>query len=148
MTTSIRPATLSDIPALFTIRTCVTENALDLEQLAELGITPETIAEAINHSPCAWIAEVDGAPVGFSMVDGEDACVFAAFVLPGFEGRGIGRALMAQAEASLFADHAVIWLETAQASRASGFYRTLGWQVTQTLDDGDVRFEKKRAAER
>jgi len=144
MKNTIRLASVADIDAIFDIRTSVRENHLSRDQLAEMGITPETIRQAILESPCVWIAEVDGAPAGFSMADAEDGCVFAAFVLPEFEGRGLGRSLMDKAEAFLFQHHRTIWLETAEASRASGFYRSLGWLVVEHLPGGDVRFEKRR----
>ena len=51
---------------------------------------------------------------------------------------------MAKAEAFLFQHHPTIWLETAENSRASGFYRHLGWQAVANLPEGDVRFEKSR----
>lgn len=107
-----------------------------------MGITPETVRQAILENPCAWIAEIDGIPVGFSMVDVEEGCVFAAFVLPEFEGYGLGRSLMSKAEACLFQHHHTIWLETAEASRAGGFYRHLGWHPVENLPEGDLRFEK------
>jgi GNAT superfamily N-acetyltransferase len=69
--------------------------------------------------------------LGFAMVDPETACLFAAFVLPEQEGRGMGRALIAACEAALFARHDMIWLETDGASRAAGIYQRLGWRVTQ-----------------
>jgi GNAT superfamily N-acetyltransferase len=142
MEKTIRLANPADINAVFDIRTSVQENHLSHDQLAEMGITPETIRQAILETPCAWVAEVDRVPVGFSMVDVEDGCVFAAFVLPEFEGRGLGSSLMNKAEACLFQHHQTIWLETAEASRASGFYRNLGWQPVENLPEGDVRFEK------
>ncbi|CAD1791149.1 MULTISPECIES: GNAT family N-acetyltransferase [Xanthomonas] len=132
----------ADIDAIFDIRTRVHENHFSRDQLVEMGITPATIQKAILETPCAWVAEVNGAPVGFSIVDVEEGCVFAAFVLPGFEGNGLGRRLMDKAEACLFQRHRTIWLETAEASRASGFYRSLGWQPVKNLPGGDVRFEK------
>jgi GNAT superfamily N-acetyltransferase len=138
----IRLANQADISAIFDIRTSVQENHLSHDQLAQMGITPETIREAILEAPCVWIAEVDGVPVGFSMADVEEGCVFAAFVLPEFEGHGLGRSLMGKAEGFLFQHHQTIWLETAAASRASGFYRNLGWQPVANLPEGDVRFEK------
>ncbi len=144
MEKTIRLATVEDIPAMFEIRTGVRENHLSYQQLADMGITPQTLQQALAEAPCAWVAEVAGVPVGFSMADAEDGCVFAAFVLPGFEGHGLGRALMEKAEVFLFQDHEVLWLETAEASRASGFYRRLGWQVVKRLPEGDVRFEKRR----
>lgn len=43
MEKSIRLASLADIGAIFDIRTRVHENHLSLDQLAEMGITPNTI---------------------------------------------------------------------------------------------------------
>ncbi len=140
----IRPATEADVDAVFHIRTSVKENHLSLEQMAAMGITPDVIREAITAEPCAWLAEADGKPVGFVMVDAEEGCVFAAFVLPEWEGRGIGQRLMAKAEASLFRQHETIWLETDGRSRASGFYAHLDWKPAVSYPNGDVRFEKKR----
>lgn len=139
----IRLANHADIDAIFHIRTSVRENHLSHAQLTEMGITPEAIRKAIAEAPCAWVAEVDDVPVGFSMADREEGCVFAVFVLPAFEGYGLGRSLMGKAEAYLFQKHQTIGLETAEASRTSGFYRHLGWQSVGHLADGDVRFEKR-----
>ena len=144
MEKTIRVATPADIDMIFDIRTSVRENHLSRDQLAELGITPDTIRQAIRGTPCAWVAVVNGAGAGFSMVDVESGCVFAAFVRPEYEGHGLGRGLMGEAEALLFKHHRTIWLETAEASRASGFYRSLGWQPVARLPEGDVRFEKVR----
>lgn len=144
MEKTTRVANQADIPAIFAIRTSVRENHLSLEQLTEMGITPQTISQALLAAPCIWVAEVDGVAAGFSMADAEDGCVFAAFVRPEFEGLGLGRSLMARAEEFLFQHHPTIWLETAENSRASGFYRTLGWQAVANLPEGDIRFEKSR----
>ncbi|RON51630.1 GNAT family N-acetyltransferase [Pseudomonas frederiksbergensis] len=138
----VRMGNQTDISAIFDIRTSVKENHLSLGQLKQMGITPETIRQAMSQAPCVWIAEVDGLPVGFSMADVEDGCVFAAFVRPEFEGHGLGRCLMEKVEAFLFQHHQTIWLETADASRASGFYRHLGWRPVAHLPEGDIRFEK------
>jgi len=142
MNITTRLADQADIPAIFAIRTSVRENHLSLEQLTEMGITPQTINQALLAAPCIWVAEIQGAPAGFAMADADDGCVFAAFVQPEYEGQGLGRSLMARAEAFLFEQHRTIWLETAENSRASGFYRSLGWQLVAHLPEGDVRFEK------
>lgn len=110
----------ADIDAIFDIRTRVHENRLSRDQLVEMGITPATIQKAILEAPCAWVAEVNGAPVGFSMVDVEQGCVFAAFVLPDFEGNGLGRRLMDKAEACLFQHHRTIgWKQLRLAVRVA-----------------------------
>ncbi|WP_425274312.1 hypothetical protein [Pseudomonas kitaguniensis] len=65
MEKTIRLANPADINAIFDIRTSVQENHLSHDQLTDMGITPETIRQAILDTPCAWVAEVDGVPVGF-----------------------------------------------------------------------------------
>lgn len=50
------------------------------------------------------------------MVDLETACLFAVFVLPEFEGKGIGKRLIQVREAALFERHPAAWLETAKAA--------------------------------
>lgn len=74
------------------------------------------------------------------MADRGEACVLAVFVLPAFEGDGLGRSLMGKAQAYLFQRYQTIGLETAEASRASGFYRHLDRQAVRHLPDGDIRF--------
>lgn len=145
---TLRIATAADVEALFDIRTSVTQNHLSREQMAQMGIDAETLASLLSAAPCAWLAEVDGRPVAFSMIDLDDACLFAVFVRPAFEGRGLGTAVLRPAEQALFARHARIWLVTdgRQDVRANGFYQRHGWAVSEALDDGDLRYEKACAA--
>lgn len=147
MTGTIRIATTADIDSLFDIRTCVVQNHLSCEQLTALGITAATLAEAIEQGPCAWIVEVDGVPAGFTMIDCDGGEVFALFVRPEFEGIGIGRMLMETAEKALLHDHRTIWLVTDghEDIRANGFYQRLGWSLAGSIDDRDVRYEKRRS---
>lgn len=145
MTVTIRDAAEEDIPAIFEVRTSVRENHLSLEQMAELGITSETIRQALCQEPCIWVAVQGAHVVGFSMADAADACLFAAFVRPKWAGQGIGRRLMERAEAFLFERHSSIWLHTDGASRAAGFYERLGWERMQDAENRDARFEKHRA---
>lgn len=144
----IRRARSADVEAVFAIRTSVIENHLSGEQLAAIGITPQSIEEALEAQPCGWLALVDDMPAGFAMVDLDDGCLFALFVRPGHEGAGLGSSLLAMAEQALFAHHARIWLETAAnpTIRANGFYRRHGW-VPQPADaKGDAWFYKTRPA--
>mgnify|MGYP002143512051 CR=1 FL=1 len=140
----IRPATEQDIDLILHF---VRELAIYEKAEHEVKATPEHVRRTLfcaNPSVFGLICEIEGKAVGFAMVDAEEGCVFAAFVLPEWEGRGLGRRLMAEAEASLFRRHETIWLETDGRSRASGFYAHLGWKPTATDGNGDVRFEKKR----
>jgi ribosomal protein S18 acetylase RimI-like enzyme len=144
MTITIRDAAEEDIPAIFEVRTSVRENHLSVEQMAELGITNETIRQFLRKEPCIWVAVHEEHIVGFSMGDAADACVFAAFVRPEWEGQGIGRRLMERAEAFLFERHSLIWLHTDGSSRAAGFYERLGWMRMPDVENRDARFEKHR----
>lgn len=147
MQTLIRTATQDDIDTLFRIRTSVVQNHLSVEQMAELGITPQVLAESIEAAPCVWVAEVDGRAVAFGMVDLAEGEVFAMFVLPAYENLGLGRQLMAVAEAALFEHHERLYLITdgRDEIRANGFYQRLGWVVVGQVDGDDVRYEKSRA---
>ena len=143
----IREAQLEDIETLFNIRTSVIENHQSREELATLGITPETVAEMLQSDCRAWIAEIDQQPIAFSMANAAEKTIFAMFVLPSFEGRGAGRALMQQAEQWLwFQGVEEIWLLTGNDSnlRAYGFYRHLGWTPTDIEPDGQIKFLKKK----
>jgi len=144
---TIRPAGAADVAALFDIRTSVRENHLSMAQLAELGITPDTLPAMLAHPGRGWLAERDGRALGFAMADTADATIFALFVRSEAEGQGIGRALLAEAEAWLFGQGCdTIWLATDRdrAVRANGFYRHLGWQDNDPYEDDQVRFIKQR----
>ncbi|AZF63492.1 MULTISPECIES: GNAT family N-acetyltransferase [Pseudomonas] len=142
----IRVATPDDIDTLFAIRTSVVQNHLSREQMTALGITPQVLADSIREAPCVWIAEVEGRPVAFSMVDRAAGEVFAMFVQPGYEGLGLGRRLMAVAEAALFEQHERLFLITdgRDEIRANGFYQRLGWSMVARVEGDDVRYEKSR----
>jgi ribosomal protein S18 acetylase RimI-like enzyme len=143
----VRLATLADIDSLFAIRTAVLQNHLSRAQLADLGITPQVLADSIREAPCVWVAHLNGQPAAFSMVDLAEGEVFAMFVHPAYEGRGLGRRLMAVAEAALFERHDRLFLVTdgRDEIRANGFYQRLGWSKVGRVDGDDVRYEKSRA---
>ena len=48
MGTVIRVATPDDIESIFDIRTAVVQNHLSREQMAELGITPQVVADSMR----------------------------------------------------------------------------------------------------
>lgn len=144
MAVKIRLAVPDDVPGLFNVRTSVKENAMNQEEMQALGITPEAITSMILASDYTWVAVDDERIVGFSMIIPEDNCLFAAFVLPQYEGFGLGKQLVQIAEQALFTHSVTIWLETGKHTRAAGFYRHLGWGNEQDAGDGDIRLEKRR----
>lgn len=143
---TIRVAKLDDIDTLFEIRTSVVENYQSREEIAELGITPESVAEMLKADCCAWIAELHSRPVGFSIANGTQKTIFGVFVIPEFEGRGFGRALMQAAEEWLWSKGIEeIWLLTGNDPhlRAYGFYLHLDWQPVGMEVEGDFKGEMK-----
>ncbi|ELO0988764.1 GNAT family N-acetyltransferase [Citrobacter freundii] len=144
MDINIRPAQLSDVESIFIVRTSVTENHLSREEMREMGITESTVSNMIEEGRCAWVATYDNEVVGFSMILRGKGSLFGLFVLPTYEGRGIGRRLTKIAEQELFKHHDVAWLETDGNSRAAKFYMQLGWTNKTTLDGDFIRFEKQR----
>lgn len=142
---TIRKVTKGDIPDLFAIRIATWENERGAEELAGLGITHESVRAMLGASHQGWIAHENGRPVGFAMANRETGELWVISVLAEYEGRGIGRALMEQAEGWLFAEGwKEIWLSTylEEHWRAVGFYRHLGWVDWKT--DGDRYLKKAR----
>ncbi|EDW4455564.1 GNAT family N-acetyltransferase [Salmonella enterica subsp. enterica] len=140
----IRQALITDVDSIFEIRTSVTENHLSREEMRQMGITERSVADMIQKSTCAWVAMDGVKAVGFTMVLHDKGCLFAAFVFPEYEGKGIGRELLMRAEEELFKHHEVIWLETDINSRAARIYKHLGWGNKTDIDENHIRLEKKR----
>lgn len=142
----VRVAQSTDIETLFDIRTSVNENYQSREEIAELGITPESIAEMLATDCCAWLAELDGQSVGFAISNATEATIFGIFIRPDFEGKGAGRALMQAAETWLWSQGLdEIWLLTGNdpTLRAYGFYQHLDWVLSEIIIEGDYAGEAK-----
>ncbi|BBK33209.1 L-amino acid N-acyltransferase YncA [Stella humosa] len=132
----IRRAAHADIPRLFEIRFAVTENRL----IDPTRVTAADCAWFIDHSD-VWVWVEDGTIRGFSAADPRDATIWALFVEPGQDGRGIGRALLAVACDTLRRHRfRSASLTTDAGSRAEGFYRAAGW-VEIGRDGGEVRLQ-------
>lgn len=142
----IRIAQQKDIETLFEIRTSVIENHQSRKEIAALGITPASVTAMLQTDCCAWIAELDGQSIGFSIANKIEKTIFGIFVLPGFEQRGVGRHLMQAAETWLW-NHGIdeIWLVTGNdpSLRAYGFYLHLGWIAVGVETEGDFKGEMK-----
>ncbi|MRD48056.1 GNAT family N-acetyltransferase [Caenimonas koreensis] len=128
---SIRPITPADIPALFHVRPRTRENALTLDELRALGITPESVATWLEGSTCGWLWQTPaGEVVGFCMAEKDAGELLVIALLPEYEGRGIGGQLMQHAESWLAqSGRTRAWLTTDidPTLRAYGFYRHRGW---------------------
>ncbi|MCY3765422.1 MAG: GNAT family N-acetyltransferase [Gemmatimonadetes bacterium] len=145
----IRKAIAADIPVLFEIRTAVNENAMTEADLAASGITPERSEELLRTEGRCWVAEAGKPVVGFCIANSKTRSIWALFVLPAYEGRGIGRRLAETAVDWLWQNGAEeIWLETETNTRAEGFYEHLGWRRGEVvIKDGyeEVRYNLKKS---
>ena len=141
----IREATAADMPGISRVRLSVVENAATAERLAQRGITNESVAASFLADAKGWVAEEAGEIVAFSIADRAARSVFALFVLPSHEGRGLGSQLLSNAVQWLWDDGATrIWLATGPGTRAAYFYQRRGWLHTGPADHGDIRFELSR----
>ncbi|MFM2358053.1 MAG: hypothetical protein RLY16_45 [Bacteroidota bacterium] len=122
---TIRIAIPSDIPAIQIIRNAVKENTLSDPNL----IPDELVEQYLTERGMGWVALKDSAIVGFAIVDFQDPSIWALFIHPDFEGKGIGKQLLQVMLAGYFQqnDHP-LWLSTDEKSRAAVFYEKQGWK--------------------
>src|SRR5436853_7758797 len=135
---ALRPAELSDIPAMHTVRLSVHENVLR----DHASVTADAYRAMLVDRGRGWVDERDGRIVGFGVADRQARNIWALFVDPGFEGNGIGRGLIAAMVTWLHEQSsAPIWLTTEPGSRAERFYRAAGWRDVGSTETGEIRFE-------
>ena len=140
-TDSFREAVIEDIAVIQTIRNAVRENRLSDPS----RVTDNDVQEYILDRGKGWVYEHDGHIVGFAIGDLQDANIWALFILPEFEGIGIGRSLHDTMVTWMFDQGlSCIWLSTAPGTRAERFYREAGWTKTGITPSGEIRFELSR----
>jgi GNAT superfamily N-acetyltransferase len=134
----IRKATREDIPRLFEIRNAVEENRLQQPEL----VTVADCAWFIDNA-AFWLWIEDGDIQGFSAGDPRDGSIFALFIHPAYEGRGIGQTLLPLACQTLTAaGHKIARLTTEASTRAEHFYKMNGWSEIGRQSDGQIIFQK------
>lgn len=120
----LRQACGADIPAMSAIRLSVRENILS----DPARVTLRMYEDYLERDGRGWVAEVDGAVAAFCYADRHRAAIWALFVDPAHEGRGLARQLLALAVQWLFAlGHTRITLGTGPGTRADRFYAAQGW---------------------
>ncbi|HEU0299341.1 MAG TPA: GNAT family N-acetyltransferase, partial [Longimicrobium sp.] len=94
----IRETREEDIDRLFDIRARTRENPVSREQLAAAGITPASFAAELRSGNMkGWVCLDGSSPVGFCSADAAGGEVLVLAVLPEYEGRGVGKRLLAEA---------------------------------------------------
>ncbi|RYZ30435.1 MAG: N-acetyltransferase [Chitinophagaceae bacterium] len=135
---TFREATIDDISQIQRVRNAVKENVLSDPAL----VTDADCVNFITRRGKGWVCEEDGKIVGFSITDLLGNNIWALFVDPDYEGRGIGKKLHQLMLDWYFSQtDKTVWLSTAPASRAEGFYRKEGWTENGTYGKGEIKFE-------
>lgn len=120
----IREAKVEDIPQIQIVRNAVKENTLSNPVL----ITDKDVEEFLFERGKGWVCELNGKVVGFSIVDFKESNIWALFLHPDFEKRGIGKQLHEVMLNYYFSKtREKVWLGTDPGTRAEQFYRLQGW---------------------
>lgn len=140
-TINYREATIADIKQIQIVRHSVKENILSNTDL----VTDEDCKEFLTIRGKGWVCEVDGSVVGFAIADLKENNVWALFLKPEFEGRGIGGYLHKLMLDWYFSTgKKYIWLGTSPNTRAELFYRKNGWTHTGQHGNDELKFEMTR----
>ena len=133
-----REAKVEDISQIQIVRNTVKENTLSNPNL----VTDEDCKSFITNKGKGWVCEIDKEIVGFSIVDLLENNIWALFVHPNFENKGIGKQLQQLMLDWYFQQtNTTIWLGTAPNTRAEKFYQLQGWTKIGTHGKGETKFE-------
>ena len=133
-----REATIADIPQMQIVRHLVKENVLSNPVL----VTDEDCKNYITIKGKGWVCEVNNFIIGFSIADLVDKNIWALFVHPEFERKGIGKKLHDTMLNWYFNQtKETVWLSTAPNTRAEKFYRKAGWKDVGKHGKKEIKFE-------
>ncbi|HKX86705.1 MAG TPA: GNAT family N-acetyltransferase [Flavobacterium sp.] len=133
-----REATLQDIDQIQIVRNSVKENTLSDPGL----VTNKDCEEFLFERGKGWVCEIDHTIVGFAIADLKENNIWALFLDPNFEKKGIGRKLHQMMMDWYFSQtNEKVWLGTAFNTRAEEFYRKAGWTEAGTNGSKEIKFE-------
>ena len=134
----IREATIDDIQQIQIVRNAVKENTLSNPNL----VTDEDCKEFIRVRGKGWVCEIDKEIVGFAIADLKENNIWALFLVPTFEKKGIGQQLHKTMLDWYFSQtKEKVWLGTDLNTRAEQFYRKAGWTEVGTHGSNEIKFE-------
>lgn len=120
-----REATIQDIPQIQRVRNSVKENMLSDPGL----VTDKDCEEYLTIRGMGWVCEINNIIVGFSIADLKENNIWALFIHPDHEKKGIGQMLHRfMLEWHFSQTHKTLWLSTSPGTRAESFYRKYGWK--------------------
>lgn len=133
-----REATIEEIQQIQVVRNSVKENMLSNPAL----VSDDDVKEYITERGKGWICLIDDNVVGFSIADLKEKNIWALFVHPDYDKKGIGAALHRMMLDWYFEQtNETVWLGTAPGTRAETFYRMQGWKEVGVHGKGEVKFE-------
>jgi GNAT superfamily N-acetyltransferase len=133
-----REATTQDIHQLQIVRNAVNENVLSNPDL----VKDNDYIEFLTVRGKGWVCEIGNIIVGFAICDLVDDNIWALFVHPNFDNRGIGKSLHKLMLDWYFAQgKQKVWLSTEPNSRAEKFYHLQGWKEVGVYGKGESKFE-------
>jgi GNAT superfamily N-acetyltransferase len=134
----VREAKVADIKQIQVVRNSVRENTLSNPDL----VTDKDCEEFMTVRGKGWVCEIDHQIVGFSIADLKGNNIWALFVDPFFEGKGIGQVLHKTMLDWYFTQtDQTVWLGTAYDTRAELFYRRAGWKEVGMHGTKEIKFE-------
>ncbi len=133
-----RIATIEDIPEIQIVRNSVKEN-----MLSDPALVPDAaVKEYLSRRGKGWVCEIQGLIVGFAIADLQDNNIWALFIHPDNEKKGIGMTLQnLMLDWYFLQNKKFVWLSTGPGTRAEKFYLQSGWKVTGIYGKGETKFE-------
>ena len=137
-----REANVNDVPQIQIVRHLVKENVLSDPSL----VTDNDCEEYLTVRGKGWVCEINSKIAGFAIADLKENNIWALFIDPLHERKGIGKQLHDLMIDWYFSetDHPV-WLSTDPGTRAEEFYRRAGWKEIGIHGRREIKFQMTKA---
>ena len=137
-----RQAQIEDIKQIQIVRNSVKENTLS----NPLFVTEKDYQEFLTERGKGWVCEIKNQIIGFAIVDLRDNNIWALFLKPEFEGKGIGTKLQNLMLNWYFENGKEnVWLGTSPNTRAEKFYTESGWVKNGMHGSKEIKFEMTKS---
>lgn len=139
-----REAHINDITQIQFVRHSVKENVLSNPAL----VTDKDCKEFLTKRGKGWVCEIENKIVGFAIADLRENNIWALFVHPHFEGKGIGKKLHDMMLDWYFMQNKKdVWLSTSPGTKAEKFYKKLGWKEAGVYGKNEMKFIRRTPLE-